>query len=40
MLFGLLMIPGVVVGSAVFALLAIVIDNFGDKCIELIDGRR
>ena len=40
MLFGLLAIVLTVVSAVVFSILSVAIDNFGDKCIEMIDRKR
>ena len=38
MLFGLIAIVLIVVSAVVFSILGVAVDNFGDKCIEMIDG--
>lgn len=40
MLFGFIAIVLIVVSSVVFSILSVVVDNFGDKCIEMIDAKR
>ena len=40
MLFGLVLVLSIVVGSVIFSILSIGIDNLGDKWIESIDRRR
>ncbi|WP_296022686.1 hypothetical protein [uncultured Treponema sp.] len=39
MLFGIICAVLILVSSVLFSLLAVLIDNFGDRCIEKIDGK-